>query len=144
MSYIETIIYGYGCEVTFPTNDKSIEKLIAFAPEYKEKIFGILEKNSIDKPEVSDYLEYGKICEEGLATILSEVIFECENLFLTACSDYNCYNYLVYEPSYPWTKSGGFVPKSPEDIERIIKKYVAVLNPNVDVKFGYLEIHNGG
>ena len=47
-------------------------------------------------------MEYDTDYGLGLAVILREAIQEIE---LTACDDFACRKFLIYQPSYPWNLS---------------------------------------
>lgn len=148
MSYHVWSVNGYGiCTDRIRTDEDRLLKLIRMAPKFEEEYLKWIKDNGDD---VSD-LSIGGLTEweddygcAGLAPIMSEVIFELENIRMTAVDDFNGVQYLVFEPAYPWSaltdEERGLTEKKLHDI---IEKYVLVL-ADVPKEPEYQSVECGG
>lgn len=109
MSYHVYTIDGYGicdadnaCEVT----KERIEKLLALAPKVSKRFheeFG----TDYEIEDVDDYeADYSYI--HGIFALLGDVMNEAEysdslyGVGFVMCDDFDCRQYIMYEPTYPW------------------------------------------
>ena len=144
MSYTTWHNYGYGiCTDDIKTTPERIEQLLALAPEYAAKIHAWFEECEITQPTVDDYLEFDQDLYLGLATILKEVIEESEGIDLTACDDFNCQNFLIYKPCFPWQMTEKDMTLTEEGLRQIFAKYVNILTDEV-LDVDHQEVENGG
>lgn len=139
-------IYGYGIKVSDIETEsvEQLEKLLDMVPKYHAKIKEWFAECEIDKPTYSDYLDADIKYSLGLASILKNVILEAEGIEFTACEDYDCNQYLVFEPTYPWDtwNNRGKCPLTEELIREILSKYVSVLS-NEEIEVNYRSVANG-
>ncbi len=145
MSYHTWHIYGYGIK-TSDINDLTVEKLqalIHLAPHYENTFTEWLKNCDITEPTLEDYFEYDENECYGLAGIMKEVIFECEGIDFTACDDFDGFQYLLYEQSYPWHLNDIDKTLTPEKVSGIIKKYLTYLTDK-EIEIGYFDPANGG
>lgn len=137
--------YGYGICVS-DIDEPSVERLNALlecAPESKARINSWFAENDIDKPTYDDYMEYDYTYMYGLATLLAEVIEEAEGVTLTACSNFDGDQYLIYQPSYPWDRTEAEADLTSEKIDEILIKYVSILTDE-SIDIDYQSVENGG
>ena len=145
MSYKTWINYGYGICVS-DIADIPVERLrqlLEKAPMFCKKVDEWLAQNGIEHPAYDDYMSFDDEYMLGLATILSRVIEEVEQIHLTACDDYNGDDYLIYMPSYPWELSENELTLTEEQIEQVLSKYVSVLTDEA-ITIEYQSAENGG
>ena len=145
MSYHTYHTYGYGVR-TDNIKIKSVEKLqtlISLAPDTEASIKDWLEENGYIEPKVEDYLEYDE--DEGchLASILKMVIYELESVDLTACNDFDLWDYLIFEPAYPWGLTEKDKTITKEYLEEIYRKYLSIITDDVP-QLDYQSVENGG
>lgn len=138
--------YGYGL-CTDSLNIKSVEslqKLISLAPEFESEFKEFLKDNAITNPTIDEILSYDE--DDGgyeLAYILSKVIYETENVEFTACDDYECRRYLMYQPEYPWNMSSVDKEMTIEKLDEILNKYISIVTDD-KYELGFVEAENGG
>lgn len=145
MSYQTWHNYGYGINVsTIPdASAEQINALLNHAPNFKSEVEKWLAKHEITEPSYEDYLEYDDVCMCGLAAILAEVIEEAEDIVLTACSNFEGDQFLIYQPSYPWNLSDTEAALTVEKIDNILTKYVSILTDE-SIEIDYQSVENGG
>ena len=145
MSYSTWHIYGYGICVDHikGCSVERLENLLSMAPEYQKDLHEWLEECEITDPSYEDYLEFDQDYNLGLATILKEVIREAEQIELTACDDFDCRKYLVYEAGYPWYFNKAKVLPTEEAAEELFRKYISVLTDD-PIIIEYQGVENGG
>lgn len=145
MSYSTWHIYGYGvCTSDLKVNSaERIEKLLAFAPEYRKDIHEWLEDCDIKKPRVVDYLDFDQDYGNGIATILKEVIRESEGIEFDACDDFDGKRYLIYLPSYPWQMTELDRTMTKEKLDETLKKYISIISDS-EIAIDFQEVENGG
>ena len=145
MSHCSWHNYGYGiCTNDFDITDvKRIENLIHLAPQYELQIHQKLIDREITEPTVDDYLELDEDYNYGIATILANVIHEAEDIWFTACNDYNCAEFLIYQPSYPWELQEKERNLTEESIRLIMVKYISLLTDQI-LTIEYHSVENGG
>lgn len=145
MSYQTWHIYGYGIK-TSDITDLTVEKLKTFihlAPNYETAFNEWLKNFGITEPTLEDYFDYDENDCYGLASVINEVIFECEGIDFTACDDFDGIQYLLYEPVYPWQMNETDKTLTRDDITNIFKKYLAYLTDK-EIEIDYYGAANGG
>jgi len=145
MSYHSWHNYGYGICVD-DIKTESTERLLCLldmAPKLKREIQEWMDECEIMTPTWDDYMEFDQDYCLGLASILKNVILEREKVELTACDDFNGVKYLIYSPRYPWNLKWRDRWMTKERLNRIFKKYVAVLDDE-PVEIDYQSAENGG
>ncbi len=145
MSYHTWHYYGYGIKTDDIELDsvEKLQELIALAPKYAKKINQWLERNEIKEPTVEDYLEYDEDLPYGLAIILQKVIEEVDDIEFIACDNYDCENYLLYTPEYPWYMGEKDKAMTEEKIQECLKKYISILTDKA-IDIDYCAVENGG
>lgn len=148
MSYKVYINYGYGVctdDLEPHVNKETFTKLVSLAPNYKESIKNFLESLE-DVSSFEDNDLYPDICdfEYSIAEVLAQVIKETENIEFTACSNFDDYHYLIFQPVYPWSQVSETEKKLTMDkIEEVIYKYTSIFVKDKLVA-DYQEVENGG
>lgn len=153
MSYESWHNYGYGiCVDDISTNKYKVFDLIHLAPKFEKEFYEWAEDYREDEdPEnikevitMDDIYEYeDNYCECGLAPIIAAVIKECEDVELLCCSDYNCYHYLIFSVTYPWSMTEKEKNMTEEDVRLLIAKYVNILTDK-EIDVDYQSVENGG
>ena len=147
MAYHTWHVYGYGiCTDTIKTTPEKIENLLTQAPKLRECIHDYFRDCEIDTPSVDDYTETAEDLFEtcyGIATLLKAVVSEAEGLDLIACDDYDCSNYLVFTPEYPWQMTEIERGMTEEKLNEIFRKYVNILT-DVVIEIDNQAVENGG
>lgn len=145
MSYSTWHTYGYGICVDHIKEQsvERLEKLLSMAPEYQKNLHEWLKECEITEPTFEDYLEFDQDFNLGLASILKEVIREAEQIELTACDDFDCRNYLLYESGYPWYFSKTKVLSTEEAAADLFRKYISILTDE-PINIEYQGVENGG
>lgn len=152
MSYETWHTYGYGiCTDNIKTTPERIEQLLLLAPEYAAKIHATLtewedgEWKFVNATE-EDYLMAVEEFDSGyygLASLLRSVIYEAEGINLTACDNFDCCTFLVYEPCYPWQIREKNRDLTEEKLWELFDKYVSILTDEM-LDVDYQSIGNGG
>lgn len=145
MSYSTWHTYGYGICVDHikECSVERLEKLLSMAPEYQKDLHAWLEECEITEPTLDDYLDFDQNYNLGLAAILKDIIREAENIELTACDDFNCREYLIYEASYPWHFSKTKILPSEKAAKELFRKYISILTDE-PIIIEYQGVENGG
>lgn len=147
MSYRTWNNYGYGiCTDGIKTTPERIEKLLALAPEFSEKVHNVLIDWEITEATVEDYEEVAQEHDNGyygLASLLKLVMAEAEGLELVTCDDFNCNNFLLYPPFYPWQATEADKDMTEEKLRQIFATYVSILTDQ-EIEIEYKEAGNGG
>lgn len=148
MSYQTTIIHGYGICTDHIKIDsiEKLEKLLSFAPEAAKAIHDWFEDCEITEPKVDDYLSFEAYPDTGcggLAALMRAVIKEAEGIDLTACEDFYCHDFLVYQPCYPWQMTEKDMTLTEEMLRQLFAKYVNILTDQV-LTVDYEHVENGG
>ena len=145
MSYQTWHNYGYGIKTNLLEVDsvERMEKLLAHAPKYQQKIHDYFAECEIDKPTIEDYYEFAEYYRYDLAGILSQVIEEAEGLCFLSCDDEDCNYYLMYPPIYPWNMSEEDKEMTIEKVKAIIIKYASIVTDSF-LDFDYQEAENFG
>lgn len=147
MAHISWHVYGYGiCTDTIKTTPEKIENLLIHAPKLRERIHESFKDYEINTPSVDDYTEtveelFENCC--GVATLLKAVILEAEDLGLVACDDYDCSDFLVFTPEYPWQMTEIERSMTEEKLNEIFRKYVNILTDAV-IEIDNQTVENGG
>lgn len=150
MSYQSWHEYGYGiCMDDVSTTAEKVFELVHMAPEFEKKFNKWVE--NIKAEEIADNITMDVIyeewdddsCEYGLGPIVRSVIYECEEIDLLCCSNYNGEQYLIFSTTYPWYMTEKEKNMTEEDVRLLIAKYVSVLTDNV-VNIEYQSVENGG
>lgn len=130
MSYSSWHNYGYGV-CTTPIQNVSLEQLESLldkAPRLYNSILKWMDKHGVDTPTIEDYQQWmDHNYSYGITELLSEVINEAEQIPLTACDDYNCETYLIYQPSYPWNLKSNELLLTEEGLDDIYRTYIPLL-----------------
>lgn len=152
MSYQSWHAYGLGirCE-DIKTNLDRLKAMLSLAPKTNFAIRRYLEREGFNSvpgdsgkiPTWDDYMAYDENFDLGLATILAEVMAECEDVRFSAVDDAEGNTYVVYSQSYPWRMSDKEKNLSEHAVWEMIQKYVRMLT-DADVAVEYQEIKNGG
>lgn len=145
MSYSTWHNYGYGLRTDnlVIKSVESLEELIGHAPEYQAWVKKHFEELQVDKPKIADYLELDEDFNNGLASIMCAVIREAEGLELTACDDFDCCQYLLYQPLYPWQMKSEDRKITEERLDEIFKRYFPIITED-EISLDYLSPENGG
>lgn len=142
MSYSVWSVDGYGiCVDKIHTTEEKIKELVEFASKTKkhfEESFG----NSFSLSEVNEY-EGRESSEYGFAALLADVMTECEDIFFTACCNFDNNGYVLFEPRYPWAMGEKENTLTSEKLDKIFKKYIAVLTDE-DIIINFYSVENGG
>ena len=150
MGYYTYHTYGYGiCTDDIKTTPERIEQLLLLAPEFAEKIHATLkewEDGEWKSPNATteDYIGAAQEFDSGyygLASLLRAVIYEAESIDLTACDNFDCVNYLVYKPCYPWQVTEKHRDLTEDKLRDLFAKYVNILTDEV-LDIEYLSIGN--
>lgn len=88
-------------------------------------------------------MEYDQDFYLGLATLLQKVIEEAEGIQMTACDDFDCKNYLLYPPSYPWQLNDIDRSLTKNRLAEIFRRYVQILTSG-PIDIDYQSAENGG
>lgn len=135
---------GYGIctdDIVLNSIDK-LKKLLSHAPELSKKIHDWFEDCEITEPEVDDYLSFFDAADiecGGLAALMRDVIKEAEDINLSAVDDNCCYDYLIYQPRYPWDLPEQEKALTEEKLRQIFVKYIRILTDK-DFYIGPMEI----
>ena len=147
MSYRTWHNYGYGiCTDEIKTTPERIEKLLALAPEFSEHVHNVLIDWEITEATVEDYEEVAQEHDNGyygLASLLKLVMQEAEGLEFASCDNYNCYNFVLYCPCFPWQVTEKEKDLTEEKLRLIFAKYVNILTDQ-EIEFEYQVVSNGG
>lgn len=145
MSFQTWHTYGYGVkisEIGYVSFRKVVE-LVQAASEFAVEFNKWLSEYDADYPTVDDLEEFDSDYCLGLATVLSEVIEECEGIHLTACNDFENEKYLLFERSFPWWMSDLEKSLKEEDIQSLMVKYLSKITDET-ITVDYYEPENGG
>lgn len=145
MSYTTWHNYGYGiCTSDLEIKSvKRIEELLIHAPEYRKEIQDWFDECDNREPTVDDYFDFDQDYQNGIATILKEVIKEATGIEFEACDDFDCMRYLIYMPSYPWSMTERDRTVTKEELDEVLKKYVSIITDS-EIIIDYQEVENGG
>lgn len=155
MSYHTWHDYGYGICIDDIKEEISLVrlmKLIQTAPKLYGKVTKYIDEYLDGQVmEVDEILTgYVEECSDinygGLAEILYEVILENEGIELYVCTDYNCKEYLMYQPFYPWSfkyLSEKEQNLTEEALSAIYEKYVNIVTDQI-ILVDYQSCENGG
>lgn len=149
MSYSTWHDYGYGIciddlnEFTF----EQLYELICMSPVVKKDFDDWLGEEKIDLNEdgygvANDYSD-DRNDSNGVADILRDVIFQNEAIQLYTCRDYDDGIYLMFRECLPWQCNSKEKNLTVEELEKIIKKYCAVLGTD-NIECDFIECENGG
>lgn len=148
MSYHTWSTDGFGfCVDDIKTTPERVLKLAALNEEtlndLREYLDAIYEDGYKDKDlTMDDFSDFeGNYGEHGLSTILREVIEK--ELPIVFADDFDCVNYILYCPSYPWTLHEKEKSLTKDDVEEILTKYIKILtDESIDIDF--YSVENGG
>lgn len=140
--------YGYGiCTDAIETTPERIEQMLALAPKFAAELHASFEDCEITEPTVDDYTETAGELDcggYGMVSLMKGVIEEAEGIeHLTACDDFDCQNFLIYKPCYPWQMTEKDMTLTEEGLRLIFAKYVNILTDEV-LDVDYQEVENGG
>ena len=146
MSYCTWSTYGYGAKI--PDSKVSTEKLIEFMKNHLSDYYEEYWKDSEDELDYKELRyeyegDYYSNC--GLASMLSDVIRNEKGIDLVSCDDFDGNIYLLFCPTYPWTKVSEQEKtiKTPEDVEHLINEYWKELS-DIPLEFDNQDVQNGG
>jgi len=146
MSYQTWHTYGYGVcmdEIEVKSVD-AVKRLVSLAPKLEDDIKDYFEGNDITEPTLKDYEAFDEEDENmGIAGIVQKVIYEVEEIELTACDDFDGLRYLVFEVSYPWRFLERERNMTEEDVKQLFTKYLSIITKQ-KVEPYYCSIGNGG
>ena len=145
MSYQTWHNYGYGICVDDIREHSAarLEELLKLAPELQAKMRAWLTAKGISAPAREDYMEYDTDYNLGLAVILREAIHEIEGIELTACDDFECNRYLIYQPSYPWNLSDTERNLTEDGMTELFQRYTGILTDET-ISIDHQSVENGG
>lgn len=152
MSYETWSTYGYGiCASDVQSTEEKIIALLESYPKTRQYVQDMM-RESFKSPSEFDLIEdlEGEYGESGIAFVifhaineLAETRFGCSNEFLTFATDFDGQQYVLYEPSYPWS-----LPEYAKSLTRdsIQSLFAAVCDQLTDesVFVDYLTVTNGG
>ena len=131
---MSSAVCGYGICVSDEIKNysfDSVKALIAMSEklqqELKDCIDDCEQESNGDVEEFCDLLSSETEEEAGLATLLSEVIHDCEGINLLGTTDSWCNSFLILEKKNPWNYTENERHLSSEDIDEVIRQYVSVL-----------------
>lgn len=145
MSFSTWHNYGYGiCTSDLKVDSvERIEALLEHAPEYKKEIHDWFDDCDITEPTVDDYLDFDQDYNNGIAAILQAVIKEATGIEFAACDNFDCMRYLIYMPSYPWYMTDRDRSITQEELDEVLKKYVAIVTDS-KLEIDFQAVENGG
>lgn len=145
MSYDTWHNYGYGiCVDDIKEQDVvKLKQLLDRVPVFHAKVEKWLSDSGVVDPTWDDYMEYDQDFYLGLATLLQKVIEEAEGIQMTVCDDFDCKNYLLYPPSYPWQLNDVERSLTEEQLTEIFRRYVQILTSR-PIDIDYQSVSNGG
>lgn len=146
MSYCEWIEYGYGIKTNnINTTPDKVLDLLSRTTNTREDFEEWVEEDNINTNNIKEILKYqgGPGGIHGIGAILSDVIYENEEIEFYNCFDYDGNEYLLYIPSYPWFLSEKEKNMRKEELEKILVKYISILTDE-EIILDYYECHNGG
>ena len=145
MSYQSWHVYGYGVMLSDFTNISmaAVIDLVQNAPQFAVGFNEWLNGRGSNDPALEDLVDFDQDFCLGLATILKEIVEECEGIMLTACSDFDGNEYLLYAQDYPWRMSESEKELQEDDIRSLFVKYLSkITDEPIDVD--YYGPENGG
>jgi hypothetical protein len=148
MSYHTWSTDGFGfCVDDIKTTPERVLKLAALNEktlnDLREYLDSIYEDGYKDEDLIMDDFDdfEGNYGDCGLSTILREVI-ETE-IPIVFADDFDCVNYILYCPSYPWTLKEKEKDLTKNDVKEILTKYIKILTDEpIDIDF--YSVENGG
>lgn len=120
-----------------------IEELLSHTLECRKAIHDWFDECEISSPTVNDYIDYDQDFYCGMATILRKVIEEATEIEMMACCDFDCKQYLIYMPSYPWHMTNRDRTLTKEELATVFNKYVSIITDS-EIEIDYQEVENGG
>lgn len=112
---------------------------------YEERYAAAFKKASSDG-NISNFLDEieGEFSETGLPHYLRKIIMEVENIELGWAEDFECDNYLLMIPYYPWSNVSEKEKNMTEnDAIKMFKKYINIFTDE-EIFIGYRDVQNGG
>lgn len=145
MSYTTWHTYGYGLQTDCLTikSAESLADLVKCAPEFEKWVTECFRKNEITDPTIENYLELDTDCENELAFILQKVMEEAEGIELTACDDSEGFDYLLYQPKYPWQMTDKDKGLNQEKLNAIFERYLSIITED-EIEVDFMSPENGG
>ena len=148
MSYDTWHNYGIGLRTDdLNINAHRIRDLIHMAPKFEKTLLSHISSDEIPWgsmfiDEIYEYL-FDMNYWYGAASVLAEVINECEGIELCACDDFDGRQYVMYQPCYPWQLTERERSMTYDNIKDMFMKYVKVLTDDI-VVIDEQAAHNGG
>ena len=106
--------------------------------------------NEFDNIDVNSFLDerHDDTCEGyGIGYYLKDIIKRNEDIELYACDDFGGNHYLLFTPSYPWSKLSEKERNiTKEEFNDILRRYVNIVTDNHsdNIAFDYETVENGG
>ena len=105
----------------------------------------LIEKCQTDG-DVADFLDYveGDYGECGLGYYFKSIIAEVKDIRVVYAEDYDCKQYLLITPAYPWTKLADKEKNlTEESVKKIFREYTAIFSATpIDVKYYSVPNHS--
>lgn len=145
MSFHSWHIYGYGVMLSEITNISvpAVIDLAQLAPQFATDFNAWRSECGLNDLTLEDFADFDQESCLGLATVLKEIIEEREGIVLTACSDFDGNQYLLYTPEYPWQMSELEKKLREGDIQSLFVKYLSKITDETIV-VDYYGPENGG
>lgn len=134
---------GYGFVASdIHTDVNKVWKLIHLAPKFEKQVNKWFQNNFDCKKEditlenfTEDFYDKrGSMC--GVATILANVISECENIIIVDCFDWDDNTYVIRPNAQPWDFSEHEAYLSQYDLDCIFDKYISILtDEEIDIDY---------
>ena len=144
MSFHSWHVYGYGVMLSEITNisASAVIDLVQLAPQFATD-FAWRSECGLNDLTLEDFEEFDQNLCLGLATVLKEIIEECEGIVLTACSDFDGNKYLLYTQEYPWRMSEPEKKLQEDDIRLLFVKYLSKITDET-INVDYYGPESGG
>ena len=148
MSYHTWSTDGFGfCVDDITTTPEKVLKLAALNEttlrDLREYLDAVYEDGYKDEElTMDDFDDFeGMYCDRGLAVILREVIEQ--EIDVVLADDFDGVDFILYCPSYPWNLKERERNLTPEDVEKILMKYIKILTDE-PIDIDYYSVENGG
>lgn len=155
MSYRTWHEYGYGINPDdIDLKKLTTDRLFAFihqAPKFEADYLnwlqdtygedGVAASENVTLEEMLDF--ENDSCYQGLGAIMQAVMQELEQISVYLCEAFDCRQYLMYTPNYPWWMKEADYAMTEDRLHEIFTKYVAMLQDD-PIVIDYIECENGG
>ena len=150
MSYRTWHTYGIGiCVDDIKTTPERVLKLASLDDSVlfdvqnylNERFDGNYEDEELT---IDDFCDFeGMFCDRGVTCILLEVMNSVEKIPFIYADSFDCFDYILYCPAYPWNLMENEIGLTREKLEEIFKKYISILTDD-PVVIDWREVENGG